>query len=183
MRRASGADGTRTRALLAASQSLSQLSYGPSGLGQCSRELVILCPIDELALVVSRRMKAEENLTSSEESLDWQEVAAREIRTVGGKRVDFLSSLETAPKTFASTSVRIAPDIDHVAVARRPLALHPQQVIAEQEDHVEAPALGDGAIDLDPEFCCGMRDRRLRDSALLIRRQHRQQMVVVRPDD
>jgi RimJ/RimL family protein N-acetyltransferase len=53
--RVSGADGTRTRALLAASQSLSQLSYGPRLSAQCSREVVVICPIDPESLVVPRK--------------------------------------------------------------------------------------------------------------------------------
>src|SRR5437879_1116433 len=47
-----GAGGTRTRGLLAASQSLSQLSYGPE-LRQCSVELVRLGPVDPDLLVVA----------------------------------------------------------------------------------------------------------------------------------
>jgi hypothetical protein len=47
----SGADGTRTRGLLAASQSLSQLSYGPWAT-KCSGEFVVLSPVDAEALIV-----------------------------------------------------------------------------------------------------------------------------------
>jgi hypothetical protein len=53
----SGADGDRTRDLLAASQTLSQLSYGPKR-GKCSREVEIVCPIDPSRLVVPRRREA-----------------------------------------------------------------------------------------------------------------------------
>ena len=53
VREGDGADGIRTRDLLAASQTLSQLSYGPKGR-QSSRELEIGGVVDACSLVVPR---------------------------------------------------------------------------------------------------------------------------------
>jgi hypothetical protein len=76
----SGADGTRTRDLVAASHSLSQLSYGPLGLRQCSRELEILGPMDAEPLVVLRGHKAQINLRSGTKRVERDVVAAVVIR-------------------------------------------------------------------------------------------------------
>ena len=48
-----GADGARTRDLLAASQTLSQLSYGPSMVVQSSREPEVVRPVDSTRLTLN----------------------------------------------------------------------------------------------------------------------------------
>ena len=54
MRESSGADGTRTRGLLAASQTLSQLSYGPAP-AKCSVETELLSETTRAAWSFGKR--------------------------------------------------------------------------------------------------------------------------------
>jgi hypothetical protein len=65
----SGASGTRTRDLSAASRTLSQLSYSP--------ELVIACKVNAGALAVSRRLEPEMHLPFSRRDIDGNEKCLR----------------------------------------------------------------------------------------------------------
>jgi hypothetical protein len=179
-REESGASRARTGDLLDAIQTLSQLSYGPLVLPQCSRELVVLRPRNAESLVVFRGRKAQVQLPSGAERVEQNVVAALIIRAVRSSASISSGGIDAPPQAFSCATVRIRAHQDHVTDASRPLALHPDELIAEKEDHVEPSALSDGSIDLDPELGCSMCDGRLRDRTFfLIRRQHRQRMLVV----
>ena len=99
-----GADGTRTRGLLAASQSLSQLSYGPSMVSQSSREVEVVCPINAKSLVVSSGREPEVELRSAFELLDGQKEATIEFGAVGSKRINLGGRVKAPTQSFASSS-------------------------------------------------------------------------------
>ena len=92
MRPKSGADGTRTRALRAASASLSQLSYGPS-LSECNREVELVRPVDSQALIVSRGPQSQLDIRSSAEALEGQEETSIELGAIRRKRVDLVGGV------------------------------------------------------------------------------------------
>ena len=168
-----GADGTRTRGLLAASQSLSQLSYGPSMVSQSSREVEVVGPIDAASLVVSSGRQPEVELRSAFELLDRKKEAAIELGAVSSERVNLRGRVKAPTQSFASSSGRVAAHDDDVVVPRGPLALNANQSIR-PKDHVVASALRKGAIDLDPELERGGCDAGLRDRSFLIRCHFRQ---------
>src|SRR5690349_20354992 len=85
----SGADGTRTRGLRAASATLSQLSYGP-WTAKCSGEFVVLCPVDPNVLVIPRWVQPELYSDAVGELIDRQEVALVDIRAIGRVCIDVL---------------------------------------------------------------------------------------------
>jgi hypothetical protein len=165
-----------------ARHALSQLSYGPVA-AQSSRELEILCPVNAVSLIVLRSRNAKKDLSPGAQIIEGDEVAALVVGTVGCERIDFSGGIDPSPNTLARSSARVAANEDGIANPRRPLALDAQEILAEKEDHVEPASLGDWAVDLDPELRRLMSDRCLRNRALLIRRQHRQRMLVVGSDD
>jgi hypothetical protein len=146
---------------------------------QCSRELELVSPGHTEHLIVSGRRETKSNLRSSSETPDGKEVATLQLGTVRGECVDFVRRVQTTPNPLASPPARVAADKDDVSMFSCPLALHPDKSFIEEEDHVEATALADRAIDLDPEFGGLMHDGCFSDRALLIRRQHRQRILVV----
>src|SRR5438034_2505033 len=94
-----GADGTRTRALLPARLSLSQLSYGPWLPGQCSREIEIVSPIDSPLLIVQARAQTKRDLGTTLNPSDRNEEAPIELEVVGSDRIDLLGGVRTADET------------------------------------------------------------------------------------
>jgi hypothetical protein len=164
----SGADGTRTRALRAASASLSQLSYGPLVVSQCSREVEIVGPMDTAALVVSRWGKSQPDLMRRK-AVDRHEEASVELEAVCGECIDLLSCIQTANEPCAGSPVGVAADENQLPVSCRPFALNAHESPAHDEDHVEAPALSHGPINLDSELESLERDCRFGNRSLLIR--------------
>jgi hypothetical protein len=130
-------------------QALSQLSYGPLVLAQCSGELEILSPIDELALIVSSRTKSKADLSPPRKLLNREEVATIKIRTVRGECVDLIGRVGTLPHTLTRSPGRVATNDEDIPVHRRPLALHPPKPVAKIEDQVKPPAFRDGLVDID----------------------------------
>src|SRR6185437_15780688 len=86
----SGASRARTGDLLAASQTLSQLSYGPVP-AKCSGEFEVLGPVDPASLVVLRRSKSEPNCREPIDPLDRNEIAAVELVAVRCDRIDLFA--------------------------------------------------------------------------------------------
>jgi hypothetical protein len=179
----SGASRARTGDLMPARHALSQLSYGPWVLWQCSRGLEFLSPGHAERLVVSSRRETKPNLRSAGEASDRKEIATLQFGAVRGKCIDLIRGIEPSPNSEAGASARVATDEDDVAVSTGPLALDPHKSFAQEKDHVESAALAYRPIDLDPRAWSPRASQRFRRSHPLIRRQHRQRMVVVRSDD
>jgi hypothetical protein len=59
-------------------------------LRQCSRELEIISPIDQLTLVISRRPEPKADLSPSRKLFDRQEVATINFGGVGGESIDLV---------------------------------------------------------------------------------------------
>src|SRR4051812_24391538 len=80
----------RTAGLLRATQTLSQLSYGPKRvLGKCSPEFELTRRTNACTLVVLRRADSEVDLHEAVDRLVWNEVNPLELRAVRGERVEF----------------------------------------------------------------------------------------------
>src|SRR3954464_10753673 len=88
-----GPSRARTSDLLAASQTLSQLSYGPLEPCKCSPELVVPCPPDPQELVVPRRHEPEMNLAERHDVLGRQEVAPFDLGAVQGERIELTAAV------------------------------------------------------------------------------------------
>jgi hypothetical protein len=145
----SGADGARTRDLLAASQTLSQLSYGPE-LPKCSLEFVRGSPVDSKILVVLCARDAQANLPPSSELSVREEIAAVKFGAVRSVSIDLVAAVLPRTKAFGPAPAGIAADDYDVVFERRPLALNSTQPSTEIEDEIVAAALGDGLYTSTP---------------------------------
>lgn len=134
-----GADGTRTRALLAASQSLSQLSYGPLLPSKCSREVEVVCPIYPPPLIVPARAKPKHDRWSALHAFDWDEEASIQVEAVSRDRVDLGSRVSAPNKALCATACALTTDHQDFVAACGPLALHTHKAIFVVEDHVVPP--------------------------------------------
>jgi hypothetical protein len=81
---------------------------------------------------------------------------------------------------MTTSTARVEPDDQDIAISWRPLALHANKAVIEVEQHVVATALADGTVDVDAELRRLKDDRLLGDLALLIRRQHNATDATVR---
>jgi hypothetical protein len=104
-----GADGARTRDLVAASDALSQLSYGPKP-AQCSGEIMILGPVDSAALIVSRRGQTQLNVGSAGEVRKPKQVASAQLGAIGGERVHLGRRIRAPDQSMPCATAREAAD-------------------------------------------------------------------------
>jgi hypothetical protein len=176
-----GADGTRTRALLAASQSLSQLSYGP-GLAQCSCELELSRPPDSPLLVVSRRPEPKLKIPLTGQQPNRHEVARVEFMTVRRDRVDLSRRVRAPQLAVRGTPRRVAANDDDIAMPGRRLALNAHECRPEIKDEVVPLAICQRLEHTDVQLARGMGDCQLGNRTFFIRREHPPSIAAV-PDD
>jgi hypothetical protein len=83
---------------------LSQLSYGPLFVAQCSGEVEIVGPIDAELLVVVGAVEAKVNLCSAHEVLVGQEKAAVNFLAVGRVTIDLTFDVDPAQQSVSVPS-------------------------------------------------------------------------------
>src|SRR4051812_19525428 len=119
-----GPSRARTGDLLAASQTLSQLSYGPRQRRQCSPELELTRPSDPRFLVVSRRGEPKMKLTVREELSGGQQITVVRVRAIQGEGIELAGAVSPAAQALGPAAARVETRRDHVADSARPLALN-----------------------------------------------------------
>jgi hypothetical protein len=145
---------------LAASQSLSQLSYGPLMVSQSNGEVEIVGPIHTAPLVVPTGQHAERDRWTVGDSRDRNEKAAIELQAVSRNRVNLVSRVATSDEAFGSSSG----------------ALTRHQLATEIEDQVVAAAFGDRRVHVDSELGGRVSNGGLGDRSLLVRCHIRQRI-------
>src|SRR6478609_3293292 len=99
----SGPSRARTGDLIPARDALSQLSYGPAELRQCSSELEIASPANSRVLVVLRRRQPQIDLTLGYELTCRKEETARRIRAVDTERVELAERISAVDHAVRPT--------------------------------------------------------------------------------
>jgi hypothetical protein len=146
---------------------LFQLSYSPFEL-ETGRQLYAR------ALTVQRRLQPQINRAPPGDHVDRNKVAAVEWLTVDSDEVDLVGCVRAMDVACRREAVAPQGDPDHGSrrVERTPLALHPQQSIANLKSQVIAPVLDDRSEDGDPELCGRGGDGGLGDPTFLVGGQH-----------
>src|SRR6266851_5703895 len=103
---------------------------------------------------------------------DRQQVARVKLRTVDADRVDFARVICGPHMSVGRAAAGADPNDDDIALPRRPLALHPQQLRVQIEDQVVALSLAQRARDADVQLDGRGGELRLGDVAFLRRREH-----------
>jgi hypothetical protein len=103
------------------------------------------------------------------DQIDRQQEATIDLACIRGDGVDLGRPVGRSDGTPVRVAVTAEVDEDDVSLDSRPLALHPDETIAERECQVVSGMLGHRCEDLDPELRRLLRDRQLRDSALAVR--------------
>ena len=111
-----------------------------------------------MSLVVLRSIQPQPNLRTVREAIQRQEVAAIQIGTEGGERIDFIDGVRAANHAASSPPTRVASDEYNITVASGPLALHANEPRLKTEDQDVAPALSDWPVNVDPELDRGVRN-------------------------
>jgi hypothetical protein len=163
---------------LRATQALSQLSYGPE-LPQCSLEFIPLGPVDPDLLIVSGGREAELNSAPAGESLERKEIALVEIDAVRRERVDLVSRVVALEQSVLRSTAAIAPDYEHVAASRCPLALDAGQPTAKIKDQVVSRAVADRLENVDAELDRRCDYRGFCDRTLLVGSEHDPMLVAL----
>ena len=117
---------------------LSQLSYGPVGLRQCSPELEIRRPVHPDGLVVPRRLQAQLNSCPMDRHLKRKQVAPIGELGVGSHGIDLPGLVLAVDETGASSARTPCSDDQNVAPSPGPFALNAQERGPEIEDEVVA---------------------------------------------
>jgi hypothetical protein len=159
---------------LSARQTLSQLSYGPTKLHKCSRELVVTSPVDTDSLVVETWRQTQLKRRPTNRHFMWEEITPPCLCAIGSDRVDLVGLILPMNQTLPPTSAPTGSDGDDVAVPNSPLALNPEKLRAYVQDQVVA-LVTKRPKHTDSNLECLERDSLLCKHALLIGRQHRQQ--------
>ncbi len=157
----SGASRARTDDLRHAMAALSQLSYGPLR-PKCNRELVVPCPVHELALVVARRGKAKKDLRLIRKAFVRQKEALLELRTVEPRtRRSLVRCRDGAPARpeYADWS---SSERQRRRLVLLPICTGSEQGALRAERSCEATTLEDRTIDLDAQLRRFPCDRHLR---------------------
>jgi ribosome-associated protein len=136
---------------------------------QCSREVVVVSPVDPPTLVVSARTKPQRDCRSVLDKGNWNQEGAIEFEAVSADRVYFLRCVASPDKSVSSATGTFAADHQDFAAPRGPLALDSTQSRPEVEDEIVSSALGERAIDIDPELDRGPGDSHLGNRSFLIR--------------
>jgi hypothetical protein len=154
---------------LAASQSLSQLSYGPLVVSKCSHEVEIICPIHAALLVVPRLRDAQKKCGVPRCELDWDQKAAVEVGAIRSDRVYLVRRVRGHPIAVPRATKRAAPHDYCSTLQRGPLALQTQKPILQSEDKVAPTTLRHRPVNLNSKLDRRKDDRLFRDRAFLIR--------------
>jgi hypothetical protein len=166
LRRRSGASGTRTHDLPAASRTLSQLSYSP--------EPVLACKVNAGTLCVSRWINPQANCASTRDDLNRYKERFIEIPAVDRDRINLVMGIR-APNVAGRRKTRATDtnaDDSRCLVQRTPFALHAYDPLSQIEQQVIATMLRDRPEHVDTQLDRLQRDRRFGDVALLVGGQH-----------
>src|SRR5262249_7494534 len=137
-RRPSGGGPSRARTgdLVAASDALSQLSYGPLEPLQCSSELEIPRPVDPGPLVVAARLDPQLDGRPPDGHLGREKIRRAEIRAVGGDCIDLTYTVGAVGQAVPPSSASLAPNHDDVVVQAGRFALDAEERRPQVEDQV-----------------------------------------------
>ena len=108
-----------------------------------------------------------------------EEVTTIELHRVRRKCVYLIRCVRSVEHPGFRSAGAVTPHDEHVAGARRPLALDAHQPSRNVEDHVAAGAAVDWCVDVNAELDGGMDDCRLGDGAFLICSEHASTVVVL----
>jgi hypothetical protein len=162
----SGASGTRTHDLSAASRTLSQLSYSP--------ESVVLRKVNAGSLAVSGRVEAQVQLSLAGDNIhrDYEHVPG--LAAIDPDCVDLIRRISACHVPLRRVPRASDADADDARPSdeRSPFALHTQQPRTEVQNEVVASVFCNGSQDVEPGTCRLQRDRQFRDVAFLIRSEH-----------
>ena len=133
-----------------------------------------MCPIDQPLLVVSRRSQAELHHRAIDRKLTRQEVTSAEFVTVRRDHVDLAPLVTAMDEAVRAAATPTRPNLHNVTATRRPFALNSKQCWPEIQDQVVA-FIAEWKKHAQAKPHRLERDRLLREYALLISRQQRQQ--------
>jgi hypothetical protein len=139
-------------------------------------------------LVVASRKKAQMNLTKRDHFVGGQEITPFVVGAVQPERVELADDVAAVPQTLRRAPTRVEARGDDIANSPRPLALNTQKSWPKVQHQVIA-LIVERAQDAEAELNRASSDLRLRESSLLIRRQHGQHYtrsvgrIVVRSGD
>src|SRR5437879_5069542 len=151
-----GPSRARTGDLIPARDALSQLSYGPAELRQCSSELEITSPANARSLAVPTRRQTQADRCAPDGELGRQEKAGVHLRAVSRDYVDLSGLVLTVDESLSTSPTTSRTDFDRGAEINRPLALHAKQVRYEIEDQVVTSAFDCRTVDVIPELERGL---------------------------
>jgi hypothetical protein len=117
------------------------------------------------------------------EALDRQEVTPIGVGAIRRERINLIRAVYPPQETCPVAAGRIAPNDDDIHIERCPLALDANELVPQIEDEVVSLTFRDRLQHPYAESDCGNRNLGLGDCTLLIRRQHRQRILVVKSDD
>jgi hypothetical protein len=162
----SGASGTRTHDLPAASRTLSQLSYSP--------ESVFPGKVNAGSLAVLGRIDPQADRTPSFGYLDRHQENLFELSAIHGHRIDLIVRISASDVSGRRMTRPADTNADHTRgpIQRTPLALDTNEPCSEVEDQVVPAVFTDGLQDVDAELDRLEGDRGLGDVPLLVGAQH-----------
>jgi hypothetical protein len=123
-------------------------------------------------LVVSRGGEPQVQVALTVDVRDRDEVALAQVVAPGRDAIDLASRVRSSDVAPRRESRRADADDYDIALSPGPLALRPQQPIADTEYQVVSPAFYERTVHVDPELDRLVHDRGLGDRAFLIGRQH-----------
>jgi hypothetical protein len=135
---------------------------------QSSHQVEIISPVNPFALVVPGGSEPKSDFLHPLCVSHRDEETAIELQAVEGVRIDFLAGIQPSHQTITISPRPVAPSDENVAIPRGPLALNPDEVTNEIEDHVVAAAFGDRSVDIDSNLGSGQLDGQLCDGSFLI---------------
>src|SRR4051794_24064335 len=115
-----------------------QLSYSPV-------ELVLLCKVNARSLTVFRRLEPQVKRPLPNEQRLREKVATVKVTGVDREQLNFTAPVSRPDVTARRASVGLDSDHDHAAftVQAAPLALDPEEVVADLQDEVRATVFAD----------------------------------------
>jgi hypothetical protein len=157
----SGAEGTRTPGLLAASEALSQLSYSPG-------KFVIGGPVYRRTLAVKRPRQAQMHSSLPRHYFKRQEVTALQFRAVGGNQVYLTDQIWRPHSSSGGFPLALEPYADDLTSARRGLALNLEETTTDLEYEIDSPMFRNRFENWHSKANGLVRDRRFRHRSAVI---------------
>jgi hypothetical protein len=133
---------------------------------------VVARPVYTDPLIVLRGREAKVEGRTARRQRDRQQVAAIQILAVSRNGVDLVSGVGRPDVPVGPTTIGAGSNFDDLAAPNRPLALDPYKRWSQIEYEVVTLAFGERLQDAEAELRGGTSDRRLRNRALLIGREH-----------